>query len=109
MFQLSEEFYNIHHQMSQASKWKEAITGEPYDLKVLKKMASKIDIRQELWLYVEVSTHTIKEWNRILFKKVCIPTRAIADNATAMLISAEISITEVWDKKRENLVLEAFQ
>ena len=33
-------------------------------------MASNMDIRQELWMYVEVSTHAIKEWKTLLFKKV---------------------------------------
>ena len=56
--------------MIQASKWRESITQEQYDLKFLSVMASQMDIRQELWMYVEVSTHAIKEWKVMLFKKV---------------------------------------
>ncbi len=56
--------------MQQASKWKEAITGEPYDLSFLKSMAVQMDIRQELWKFIEVSTHQIKDWKRQMFKKV---------------------------------------
>ena len=29
-----------------------------------------MDVRQELWKYVEVSTHAIKDWKQMLFKKV---------------------------------------
>ena len=57
--------------MQQASRWRESITQEPYDLKFLNLMASAMDIRQELWMYVEVSMHAIKEWKTLLFKKVC--------------------------------------
>ena len=56
--------------MEQASKWKEAITGNGYDLKFLQQLALKMDIRQELWKYVEVSTHVILDWKAQLFKKV---------------------------------------
>ena len=33
-------------------------------------MTVKMDVRQELWKYVEVSQHTIKDWKQMLFKKV---------------------------------------
>ena len=56
--------------MTQASKWKEAITGEPYQLDFLHAMSSQMDIRQALWKYVEVSTHEILEWKSMQFKKV---------------------------------------
>ena len=56
--------------MEEASRWREAICGEPYDLSCLKTISGKMDIRQELWKYVEVSTHAIKDWKRQLFKKV---------------------------------------
>ena len=70
LLQLRQQFYNVQKQMIQASKWRESITQEPYDLKFLSAMASQMDIRQELWMYVEVSTHAIKEWKAMLFKKV---------------------------------------
>ena len=56
--------------MEQASKWKEAITGEGYEIDFLQKWALKMDIRQELWKYVEVSVHHIKDWKNQLCSKV---------------------------------------
>ena len=60
----------MQHQLQEASQWKEAITGVPYDLTFLQEMSAMIDSRQELWKYVEVSTHAILEWKATLFKKV---------------------------------------
>jgi len=68
--QLRERFHELTGQMQQASKWKEAITGEPYDLDFLKDMMTQMDLRQELWKYIEVSVHSIREWKTILFRKV---------------------------------------
>ena len=68
--QLRDQFYDVRKQMQQASKWKEAITGEPYALEFLSKMALEMDIRQELWKYVEVSAHAIQDWKNQLFSKV---------------------------------------
>ena len=56
--------------MQQASKWKEAITGEPYDLSFLQQMAVQMDIRRELWKYIQVSQQEICDWKRQLFGKV---------------------------------------
>ena len=70
VFQLRERFHNVTCQMEQASKWKEAITGEPYDLDFLEDMKTQMDLRQELWKYIEVSIHSIREWKTILFRKV---------------------------------------
>lgn len=56
--------------MQQASKWKEAITGDPYELEFLRKMSLDMNLRMELWKYVEVSTHTIRDWRNQWFKKV---------------------------------------
>ena len=69
-FQLRERFHELTCQMQQASKWKEAITGEPYDLDFLKDILTQMDLRQELWKYIEVSIHSIREWKTILFRKV---------------------------------------
>jgi hypothetical protein len=52
------------------NKWKEAITGEPFDIRFLSEAAAKIDVRQELWKYFEVSTLLLKEWSSTAFKKV---------------------------------------
>ena len=72
--QLRDEFITIKKQMEQASKWKEAITGQIYDIEHLQNWASKIEIRQEMWKYVEVSTHHIKDWKNQLFSRVRITT-----------------------------------
>ena len=68
--QLRDKFYSIQKQLQQASKWRDAICGEPYDLTFLNEMTVTMDVRQELWKYVEVSTHAIKDWKQMLFKKV---------------------------------------
>jgi len=56
--------------MHEASKWKELITGEPYDIKFLAVMAGQMDARQEVWKYFEVATHSLREWRATIFKKV---------------------------------------
>ena len=58
--------------MQQASKWKEAITGEPYDLEFVKIMSIDMSLRNELWKYIETATQTIRDWKMQLFRKVCI-------------------------------------
>ena len=70
MTRIRDEFYSVQSQMTQASAWKQAITGEPYELDYLHQMAVQMDIRQELWKYIEVSTHEIADWKRQLFRKV---------------------------------------
>jgi hypothetical protein len=52
------------------NQWKEAITSEPYDISFLSEAAAKMDIRQELWKYFEVSTLLLQEWSSTPFKKV---------------------------------------
>jgi len=52
------------------NQWKEAITGEPYDLDFLGETSAKMDVRQELWKYFEVSSLLIREWSEAAFKKV---------------------------------------
>lgn len=56
--------------LEQASKWREAIAGEGYQLGFLQEIADAMQVRQELWKYVEVSSHAIKDWKAQLFKKV---------------------------------------
>ncbi|XP_035825634.1 dynein heavy chain domain-containing protein 1 [Aplysia californica] len=67
---IREKFFSTQTQLQEASQWREAILGEPYSLKFLNEMIMKMDVRQELWKYVEVSTHTIKDWKQMLFKKI---------------------------------------
>ncbi|XP_048242736.1 dynein heavy chain domain-containing protein 1-like [Haliotis rufescens] len=67
---IREKFFSVQSQLKEASKWREAICGEPYDLKFLNKMTVEMDVRQQLWRYVEVSTSSIKEWKQMLFKKM---------------------------------------
>ncbi|ESP00380.1 hypothetical protein LOTGIDRAFT_173233 [Lottia gigantea] len=67
---IREKFFSVQIQLQDASKWREAICGEPYDLKFLNEMTAKMDIRGELWKYVEVSTNSIKDWKQTLFKKI---------------------------------------
>ncbi|XP_060599368.1 dynein heavy chain domain-containing protein 1-like [Ruditapes philippinarum] len=70
MKQIRDKFYDIQNQLQKASKWREAICGEPYDLTFLNEMTVKLDVRQELWKYVESSTHAIRDWKSMLFKKM---------------------------------------
>ncbi|GFO14607.1 dynein heavy chain domain-containing protein 1-like, partial [Plakobranchus ocellatus] len=67
---IREKFFSTQVQLQEASAWRESILGESYSLKFLNEMVMKMDVRQELWKYVEVSTHTIKDWKQMLFKKI---------------------------------------
>lgn len=55
--------------MAEASKWKEAIVGEGYDLSFLVEMGSRMDVRLELWKYVQVASNSISEWKRMTLNK----------------------------------------
>ncbi|KAK7008742.1 dynein heavy chain domain-containing protein 1, partial [Biomphalaria glabrata] len=70
MKMIREKFFALQSKLHEVSHCREAITGEPYNLRFLQDMISKMDLRQELWKYVEVTTHTIKDWNQTLFKKM---------------------------------------
>jgi hypothetical protein len=50
-------------------RYKEDITGETYDTSYLRELQSKIEIRNELWKYLDVSVNHIKDWKKVLFKK----------------------------------------
>ncbi len=69
-FKIRTEFIAVKLELQQTSKWQEAISGEAYPTDFLEPMTVKVDLRQELWKYVEVSTHAIREWRGTLFKKV---------------------------------------
>ncbi|XP_070211333.1 dynein heavy chain domain-containing protein 1-like isoform X3 [Littorina saxatilis] len=70
MKELREKFFRTQLHLQEASQWRETIVGEPYSLKFLNEMTVKMDVRQELWKYVEVSQSTIKDWKQMLFKKM---------------------------------------
>ena len=58
--------------MKNVSRWKAAITEEPYNIQFLAEMRAQMDVRQELWKYFEVSTLAIQEWKAACFKKVIV-------------------------------------
>ena len=60
--------------MEQACKWREQIAGDTYDLSPLNEMSIQMDARQELWKYLEVTTHAMQEWKLQNFRKVSIYT-----------------------------------
>ncbi|XP_072028282.1 dynein heavy chain domain-containing protein 1-like [Amphiura filiformis] len=68
--QYFDQFYTVQSQMMECSKYKEKITGQPYDTSRLAEMLQKMKVRAELWKYVEVSSHAIKDWKNRLFKKI---------------------------------------
>lgn len=68
--QLRDAFYEVEERVKDASRWKAAITEEPYDVKFLTAMRAEMDVRHELWKYFEVSTLAIQEWKATYFKKV---------------------------------------
>ncbi|XP_056008158.1 dynein heavy chain domain-containing protein 1-like [Ostrea edulis] len=70
MRRIRDRFYEVEHGLQDASKWRDAICGEPYDLDFLSEISTKMDVRQELWKYVEVSMHAIKDCKIMLFKKM---------------------------------------
>uniref|UniRef100_A0A8W8M9M4 AAA+ ATPase domain-containing protein n=1 Tax=Magallana gigas TaxID=29159 RepID=A0A8W8M9M4_MAGGI len=70
MRRIRDRFYEVEHGLQDASKWRDAICGEPYDLEFLSEISTKMDVRQELWKYVEVSMHAIKDCKGMLFKKM---------------------------------------
>ena len=66
--------------MLECSKYKEKITGEPYDTSRLAHMLQKMTVRAELWKYVDVSTYAIMDWKNKLFKKVNCSIRKLLVN-----------------------------
>ncbi|KAL8594105.1 hypothetical protein ACOMHN_000817 [Nucella lapillus] len=70
MKELREKFFSTQSQLREASQWRETIVGEPYNLKFLNEMTVRMDVRQELWKYVEATQHTIKDWKQMLFRKM---------------------------------------
>ncbi|CAL1542050.1 unnamed protein product, partial [Lymnaea stagnalis] len=67
---IREKFFSTQGKLQEVSICKEAISGEPYNLKFLYEVSTKMDVRQELWKYVEVTTNTIKGWKQMLFRKI---------------------------------------
>nr|XP_006818816.1 PREDICTED: uncharacterized protein LOC100376274 [Saccoglossus kowalevskii] len=69
MRKLREQFDEVQTKMVKYSKYREAILGEPYDVSGLTDMMKRMEVRAELWKYVEVSTFAIQEWMQQLFKR----------------------------------------
>ncbi|KAL3832089.1 hypothetical protein ACJMK2_023767 [Sinanodonta woodiana] len=109
MRKMRERFYAVQKQLQQASKWRDAICAEPYDLTFLNEMTVKMDVRQELWKYVEVSTHAIKDWKQMLFKKMnmkkalekVIEWQAAASQLRPYLPEADLLLTTWFRKLQE--------
>ncbi|XP_019630284.1 PREDICTED: dynein heavy chain domain-containing protein 1-like [Branchiostoma belcheri] len=70
MRHLAEKFSAVQHKMEEISRWREMITGTGYDLSALEFMVGQMDVRRELWKYVEVATYHIKDWKQQLFRKM---------------------------------------
>ncbi|XP_066302844.1 dynein heavy chain domain-containing protein 1-like [Branchiostoma lanceolatum] len=70
MRHLAEKFRAVQHKMEEISRWREMITGTGYDLSALGFMVGQMDVRRELWKYVEVATYHIKDWKVQLFRKM---------------------------------------
>ena len=68
--QLKEKFVNIRNRLSDLSKCRAIILGQEYDLKHVNDILHAIEKRQELWRYCDASSHTIREWQQTVFKKV---------------------------------------
>jgi len=56
--------------LRQASRWREAICGEAYNLDFLEDITTKMNVRQEVWKYVEITRQSVKDWKSTLFRKV---------------------------------------
>ncbi|KAH9487912.1 hypothetical protein Btru_067436 [Bulinus truncatus] len=106
---IREKFHTLQTKLQEVSHCREAITGEPYNLKFLQEMTSKMDIRQELWKYVEVTTHSIRDWNQMLFKKMNFKKalekisvwQAAAARLTSQLPKGD-KVLEAWVKQIED-------
>ena len=61
---------NIRNRLSDLSKCRAIILGKEYDLKHVNDILHAIEKRQELWRYCDASSHTIREWQQTVFKKV---------------------------------------
>ena len=70
VFQLRDAFYEVEERVKKIGRWKAAITEKPYDIRFVVEMRARMDVRQELWKYFEVSTLAVQEWKATYFKKV---------------------------------------
>ncbi|EDV26240.1 uncharacterized protein TRIADDRAFT_54030 [Trichoplax adhaerens] len=70
MRDLRNEFQDIRTSLLNLSKWRESITGRPYDFSRLTAILKNIDIRQEMWKYIEVSEGRIRDWMNTSFYKL---------------------------------------
>ncbi|XP_033127107.1 dynein heavy chain domain-containing protein 1-like isoform X2 [Anneissia japonica] len=67
---LFDEFYVVAREMRKCSKYKEMITGQAFDTSRLDFALHQITVRWELWKYIEVSSYTIQDWMRQLFRRM---------------------------------------
>jgi hypothetical protein len=51
--QIRDKFYDVQKQLHQASKWREAIVGEPYDIKIVHIQSN---------LYIKATQGNLKMW-----------------------------------------------
>ncbi|XP_074658718.1 dynein heavy chain domain-containing protein 1-like, partial [Tubulanus polymorphus] len=68
--QLFAQFIKIRDKLHEVSDWKKTITGESCDLEYLKDLQAKMEIRHELWKYLDTSISTIQDWRNMLFRKL---------------------------------------
>ncbi len=68
--QLVDAFVEVRKEIERASKSKEEISGEGYDIEFVKELSLRITSRQEMWKYVGISRQCIRDWKRRSLKKV---------------------------------------
>ncbi|XP_064648692.1 dynein axonemal heavy chain 6-like isoform X2 [Lineus longissimus] len=68
--EILQRFYRVKSELLDIGHYKEDITGESYDTSYLRELQSKIEVRNELWKYLDVSVNAIKDWKKVLFKKM---------------------------------------
>ncbi|XP_069111192.1 dynein heavy chain domain-containing protein 1-like isoform X2 [Argopecten irradians] len=67
---IRDQFFDVLSRLRQASRWREAICGEAYNLDFLEDLTTKMNVRQEVWKYVEVTRHSIDDWKATPFRKM---------------------------------------
>ncbi|CAG5130198.1 unnamed protein product, partial [Candidula unifasciata] len=108
MKKIREKFNHLKVKLRESSQWKQAITGETYNLSFLSDIVSEMDTRQELWKYVETSSHAIKEWKKMPLKKINIKKALqtvtewqLAADKLKLILPAEDKVLTVWCKQIE--------
>ena len=68
--QYLERLAEIYNELKEIQHCKLIITEESYDMSHLDTVCSQLDVRYKLWKYYEVAQQAIKEWLKMLFRKV---------------------------------------